>query len=118
MSGKRIVTEAHVASYADPIAFKIGDPINLTGKSDNWNGHIWLWAVGPDGRSGWIPDTAIRLLEGQHIASYPYSAAELSCSAGEVLIVLEETHGWAWCQAANGVEGWVPLEKLSPEEVG
>nr|WP_210292344.1 SH3 domain-containing protein [Rhizobium sp. BK602] len=110
--------EAHVASYADPIAFKIGDPINLTGKSDNWKGHIWLWAVGPDGRSGWIPDAAVLLSEEPSIASRNYSAIELTCSVGEILTALEETHGWVWCQAADGVKGWVPSEKLSSEDVG
>lgn len=118
MSTKRIVSEAHVASYADPIAFRIGDPVNLTGKSDNWNGHIWLWAVGPDGRSGWIPDTAVCLSEERPIASCNYSAIELTCPVGEILTVLDETHGWVWCQTVDGVEGWIPLEKLLPEDAG
>lgn len=59
-----IVIENWQATYADPIRLESGDPVYLTGRQDNWNGHIWLWARSVSGLEGWIrifaPRTWIR----------------------------------------------------------
>ncbi|MFK0682745.1 SH3 domain-containing protein [Ochrobactrum sp. BD67] len=109
---KRLL-EDHVAPYSDPIAFIQGQAVSLTGKAEIWDGYRWLWAVGPDGRAGWIPDDCITFVDGRAIALRDYSAMELTCNKGATLLVIEETHGWAWCRAPNGVCGWVPLNKLA-----
>lgn len=109
-----MVIEDHIASYADPISIKAGDPIMLTGKTDEWDGHIWLWAVGLDGRVGWVPDAIVENRDGHERSNRDYSAVEMTCAKGETLIVIEETHGWAWCRSCLGNEGWVPLRNLSP----
>jgi len=109
-----IAIEGHSATYADPISIKAGDPVTLSGKTDEWDGHIWLWAEGPDGKAGWVPDSIIENRDGQARADRDYSAAELTCIKGEILIAVEETHGWAWCRSSTGEEGWVPLRNLSP----
>lgn len=108
------VIEGHSATYADPIRFRAGDHLVLTGKADEWDGHTWLWAEGPDGKAGWVPDDIIENRNGQQHARRDYSAIELSCATGEHLIVIAETHGWAWCRSDTGKEGWVPLRNLSP----
>jgi SH3-like domain-containing protein len=39
--------------------------------------------------------------------------------AGESVQIVradEESRGWHWCRAADGREGWVPLESLSSQE--
>lgn len=108
-----VAIEDHSASYTDPISVKLGDLITLTGKTDDWDGHIWLWAEGPDGKVGWVPDTIIENKNGRGSVCRDYSAMELGCSKGELLTVVEETHGWAWCRSPAGGEGWVPLRKLS-----
>lgn len=110
---QRRVTQCHSATYADPISVKAGDLILLTGKTDEWDGHAWLWAEGPDGKTGWVPDTIVESGDGQALANRDYSAIELTCVEGEILIVVEETHGWAWCRSSTGDEGWVPLRNLS-----
>ena len=110
---KKSVIEDHEATYPDPIAVKAGDMISLSGKTDNWDGHKWLWAEGPDGKAGWVPDSLVRSSDGVTHAVRQYSAAELTCRKGEVLLVTEETHGWAWCQSDTHKQGWVPLRKLS-----
>lgn len=107
------VMEGHVATYPDPIRLKAGDTLTLTGQTDEWDGHTWLWAQGPDGKAGWVPDTIVENVAGLAKANRDYSAMELTCSKDDVLIVVEETHGWTWCRSRTGDEGWVPSRNLS-----
>ena len=107
------VLENYSACYADPIRVERDDIIHLTGRQDNWNGHIWLWAVASDGREGWVPDTLVEETSaGQRRATQTYSAQELSCTRGEKLSVITKTHGWTWCENSEGGAGWVPDENL------
>lgn len=46
------VIEDWQATYADPIRLTSGDVLYLTGREDNWDGHIWLWARSSDGLEG------------------------------------------------------------------
>ena len=114
MPTKSKVTKAYAAMYPDPIQFSPGDPITLTGRTDNWQGHIWLWAINEtDGRKGWIPDSIVsQSKDGETIANADYSAVELSCEIGDVLSITHATHGWCWCIQQDGSAGWVPLENL------
>ena len=112
---KRVI-ESHSATYLDAIAFRAGDPIVLSGKIDVWDGHRWLWATGPDGKAGWVPDSFVASGHGKTCAARDYSAAELTCRAGEILTASAEVHGWAWCRSDSGRQGWVPLRNLSPLE--
>ena len=103
-----IVTQAHTRSYDNPIGFSRGDPVTLTGRSDVWAGHVWVWAMGPDGREGWIPPSCV--VNG--IALRDYSARELTVSEGDVLRVVSSESGWCWCVDKGGLSGWVPCDKL------
>lgn len=119
MAMKKSVIIDHTAIYPDPIAVAAGDVLILTGKSDQWDGHLWLWASGPDGRAGWVPDCLVVVTDGKPRAVRSYSAAELTCRQGETVTVIEVTHGWAWCRSDTGHQGWVPLRHLAslgPEE--
>ncbi len=109
----RAVLKHHAASYADPIAVAKGDLLTLTGREDFWDGHRWLWAVAVDGGEGWVPDDLVTDTGEGPVASRDYSANELTCSVGEVVGFIRETHGWAWCRKDDGSEGWLPLKILS-----
>jgi hypothetical protein len=113
MMKPRILLEAHNASYADPIEVAKGARLSLTGRDDVWEGHRWLWAVAEDGREGWIPDDLATVTEEGPVASQDFSAIELTCTAGEAVAIIRETHGWAWCRKDDGSEGWLPLKNLS-----
>jgi len=113
MKTPRVVLENHNASYAEPIRVAKGAALSLTGREDVWDGHRWLWAVADDAGEGWIPDDLITETDDGPIASRDFSAIELTCSAGEAVDVIWETHGWAWCRKSDGREGWVPLRNLS-----
>lgn len=102
----------HRRSYEDPIAFKTGERLVLTGRTDNWNGHTWSWAIAADGREGWIPPQTVSCTDQGVIALRDFSAMELTVSAGETLSVQLCELGWCWCTNATGAAGWVPAEKL------
>ena len=113
MTETRRLREDHEASYPDPIRLAKGAPLALTGREDIWDGHRFLWAVAADGREGWVPEGLIaRSGEGLTVTR-DYSAVELTCTAGETVELLWQTHGWAWCRTAEGEEGWLPLRILS-----
>ena len=112
---RRVIAENWTASYGEPIAVQADDPVMLTGRRDSWDGHVWLWARGPDGREGWVPDD---LIDGAGRARRAFDAAELSCLAGEALDMLEATHGWVRARDADGRCGWVPERVLVPEAEG
>ena len=112
MSEYFTVKADHDASYPDPIAFKAGEDVVLTDRTDLWDGHRWVWAHAADGREGWIPDDITEVRDGRTVARSDYSAAELTCRAGETLTGLWATHGWTWCRNGAGETGWVPTRNL------
>lgn len=115
MSFELTTLEGWKASYRDPIRLQCGDILRLTGKIDFWDGHKWVWAVAPDGREGWIPDSLSELEDGTTLATSDYSAEELTCSPGELLIGKYETHGWTWCVNDQGDAGWLPSRIVKRE---
>jgi hypothetical protein len=109
------VTETWQATYADPIRLEAGDMLYLTGRQEVWEGHVWLWARSADGLEGWIPDSIVRQGEIGHIATESYTAAELTCRAGQIVSGAKETHGWVFCTLPDGSAGWVPRRNLTPD---
>lgn len=107
-----IVKTAHTSTYDDPIVVSKGQALNLTGRTDRWDGHLWLWAIAEDGREGWVPDNLVDGLSRDFTAIRDYSAVELSCVAAESVQILHRSHGWAWCRNTTDNTGWVPLKNL------
>ena len=108
----RVVAD-RTPTYADPIAFRAGDEIALTGREDNWQGSIWLWGVGPDGREGWLPQNAVAARGDRGVALYDYDARELAVTAGDEALVMRSESGWLWCGDRHGARGWVPADCVS-----
>ncbi|MGB0504600.1 MAG: SH3 domain-containing protein [Pikeienuella sp.] len=109
----KVVQDWH-ATYEAPIHVTQGEVIVLNGRTDIWDGHLWLWAESTLGTCGWVPDSLVVWREGRKLARYDYSAMELSCSAGDILSELWRTHGWILCRSLDGATGWVPQANLSP----
>jgi len=107
-----IVVKDWVATYANPISISAGEQVELTGRQEDWDGHIWLWAKSADGLEGWIPDSLFDIGKTLHLAKDDYTAVELSCQTGQVLSGIKETHGWVYCRSADGRLGWVPRRNL------
>ncbi|WP_165216056.1 SH3 domain-containing protein [Affinirhizobium pseudoryzae] len=108
------VSQAWQASYADPITVREGDVLTLTGRTDLWEGHLWLWARNPTGQEGWIPDRLVAQDGETARAAFDYSAQELTCEAGAIVSGTWHLNGWIWCRRADGAEGWVPEKHLAP----
>ena len=108
------VTRDWAASYADPIRLRAGEAVVLDGRQEHWDGHLWLWVRAGDGREGWVPDAWLRRDGAGWRARRDYSAEELSCVRGQALDGGEAVHGWVWCRADDGGEGWVPRRNLLP----
>lgn len=100
------------AAYQDPITLEDGEELWLSGKTDEWDGHVWVWAKNQAGKEGWIPDALIKSIADKHYANAEFSALELTCHQGDELDAQDETHGWVLCKTSNGFEGWVPLRNL------
>ena len=100
------------AAYDDPILLKEGEELWLTGKTDNWDGYVWVWAKNQAGQEGWIPDNLANSIGSKTYATTDFSALELTCRQGEELHGRAETHGWVLCKNAVGLEGWVPAKNL------
>ncbi|RMC37625.1 SH3 domain-containing protein [Paracoccus alkanivorans] len=103
------------ASYDQPIELAAGEGLELSGRKDCWDGHLWLWARSfATGREGWIPDSLPLCRAGKLVSGCDYSARELTCRTGQILASLGETHGWVLCEAEVGDIGWVPRACLAP----
>ncbi len=100
------------ASYDDPISLEEGEEVQLTEKTENWGGHVWVWAKNQAGREGWIPDSLFKRVGTKVYATNAYSAQELTCRRGEEVRGIDETHGWVLCKSTDGSVGWVPAEHL------
>lgn len=111
---KFAVIEDWEAAYADPIRLGAGEPLRLTGRRDEWDGHVWLWAVSAAGLEGWIPDSSVGQGSDGPYAKEDYTAVELTCRTGQTLIGEKETHGWVYCRAEDGCGGWVSRRNLAP----
>jgi len=106
-----MVIESWTAANSDPIRASAGDPVELNGRQDIWDGYIWLWAKNQDGKEGWIPDCIVSK-GAQKTATETYSAMELTCQKGQYLTVEKRLHGWIWCSEQSGQKGWVPERNL------
>ena len=100
------------AVYGDPIVLNENEELWLTGETDEWDGHVWVWAKNQAGKEGWIPDTLVSNVAGKQFANAAFSARELTCQLGEELVAVDETHGWVLCSAEDGSQGWVPARNL------
>lgn len=100
------------AAYKDPIVLKDGEELWLSGKTEKWDGHLWLWAKNQAKKEGWIPDTLVRYSAGKQYANASFSARELTCNPGEELSAIDTKHGWVLCRSESGLEGWVPEKNL------
>ncbi len=104
------VTAAHEPQAGDPLDLHLNDPLRIGEESAAYPG--WWWATAPDGRAGWVPESHVRIRGARGSVLLDYTARELAAAAGDTVGVIQELFGWAWCEAADGRTGWLPLEKL------
>lgn len=111
-SSIRAVIKDWTATYPDPIQVTAGEPMELDGRADVWDGYRWLWAKNLDGKEGWVPDCIISA-NSPAIATEDYTAMELTCQKGQTLKAERTLHGWVFCSNDDGKKGWVPERNLA-----
>ncbi len=117
LPGKYRVVKDYQSSNPQPFSVLTGEMFRVSEKVDHWAGNpdwTWVWATDPHGHSGWVPQSLIALDQGGITATacYTYTAAELTVSSGDELLVSEAKNGWAWSTDQHRDNGWVPLECL------
>ena len=73
----------------------------------------FVFVTTPHG-AGWVPARHLTESSGHGVVRTAYDTTELPTQAGDELEVLVEdvVSGWAWCRAAGGREGWVPVRTV------
>jgi hypothetical protein len=105
---------AHQTKFADPIIVRAGEEVTLGRRDVNNPG--WIWCTSRHGKSGWAPESWIRIGSDTAILLRDYSAAELDVNIGDELTVDFEESGWLWCATSDGRSGWIPdncIEQVS-----
>lgn len=107
------VTKAHRPPPDEEIHVYPGDPLTI-GKQSGENPD-WLRCTTAAGRSSWVPEAYVRWRAGRGSVLTEYHSRELPARGGETVTLLREVRGWAWVRTEDGLEGWLPLEKLELE---
>ena len=106
----RVISDYEVC-YPNPLNLNVGDRIELFEKEvpTKWQG--WNWCKNATGNEGWISESYFRRIDFGAEIIKDYSAQELSVSKDDIIELVFEDCGWAWCKKKNK-EGWVPTEVL------
>ena len=103
---KVMVREAYAAQYADPIALRQGDIVQVQRADAEFV--EWLWCRGPGGKEGWVHRCFLSESSGDATAISDYSARELTASEGERGRLLQVLDGWALVELEGSRVAWVP----------
>ncbi|MGE9269824.1 MAG: SH3 domain-containing protein [Verrucomicrobiales bacterium] len=97
----------------DPIHLRAGDEVTVGPVDRAWPG--WVWAVTGSGREGYVPEKILEPLgEGRFAAMEAFDPTVLCVKRGDRLESLQKVHGWHWCRAEDGREGWVAEYLMNP----
>lgn len=104
------VIKKHESTYPDPLNLTTGESVSVEPRECEWPG--WLWATDREGRSGWVPEAYLTVIDSTAELLRDYNATELDSEAGDNVEILERESGWALCRNADGAVGWLPEDKL------
>jgi uncharacterized protein YgiM (DUF1202 family) len=51
------ITADYQAAYPDPIRVRAGEPVTVSDRREQSEGHTWVWCTDARGKSGWVPQT-------------------------------------------------------------
>ena len=102
------VVRSHRPDSTEEFALEKGDTLQFERRKTKWDG--WLWCSKPDGRSGWVPESWVRVEGDVCIMERDYNALELAVEPDELLEGILTESGWLLAVSASGDTGWVPLE--------
>lgn len=96
--------------YPDPIRGQAGDRLALGGHDEEYPG--WVWATAADGRSGWVPESWLRVDGDCGVLLREYNATELALEPGDMVSSDQVESGWLWATTTDSRSGWAPLDCL------
>jgi uncharacterized protein YgiM (DUF1202 family) len=104
------VIKGYKTPFPNPLILKKGEKLLIEDKECEWPG--WIWSITIDGKSGWIPNSYLKIRENNAVLLKDYDATELTASVGEKFLIENEESGWVWVTSENGKYGWIPLENI------
>jgi len=110
----------HEMNFPDPLSVHTGDIVALDGREEAWDGHpewTYLFCVGHNGKSGWVPADLIARDGDKGTVRADYDTRVISVTAGETLIVERAAYGWLWCINDRGASGWVPARDVEVSDM-
>ena len=106
------VLRDYQAQYPDTIEIRQGERVLMGTRDTEFPGWVWATSVN-SGKSGWVPETFLRVQGEEGEALRDYSARELTVAEGAIVTVVEEFLGWSLVESDTGVRGWIPQSHLA-----
>lgn len=103
--------ESYEIEFKKPIKIIKGDELHLIKYSKDDPG--WVFCRNEIDQEGWVPESAIIIIDEKHIAKHDYSAQELRVQKGEIVLIQNIEYTWAWVTNNKNEHGWVPIKILS-----
>lgn len=110
-AGSRVrAVKVHEIPARAPLQVSAGQRVTVGERDTHWPAFVFVTA---DSGAGWVPS---RYLGPDGTVLTPYDTTELPTAAGDLLTVLaqDDESGWLWVRAADGREGWVPIDTVEP----
>ena len=108
------VKTSYESAYPEALVVKRGERIRFERKPTEWPG--WIWCITEDGKSAWVPESWVEIGGVFCVLSRDYNSRELTVRCGDELDVMHEESGWVWVCNTEGEEGWIPADRIEPED--
>ena len=105
------VKSSYRTPFPEPIKLKRNEKVKVERRECEWSG--WIWCENKDGKTGWVPESYVKIKGNNGKLIVDYDATELNVKKGEELKIFKEESSWYWCRNQKGDSGWVPKEKVS-----
>ncbi len=109
---KHRVTASYESAYSEALAVGKGERLRFERRPTEWPG--WIWCTTEGGRSAWVPESWVTIDGDVCTMSRDYDSRELTVRPDDPVEVLFEESGWARVRNAEGAEGWIPADRISP----
>jgi uncharacterized protein YgiM (DUF1202 family) len=106
------VNQCYESSFDEPLVVCKGERLEFERRDSRWAG--WIWCTSGSGKTGWVPESWVRIEGNSCVMKRDYSAVELTVREGEKLSTELIESGWIWVENSVGRSGWVPLDHLEP----
>jgi len=110
MADRYHVIKAHRPDSRTPLTARKGKRLRFERRQTKWEG--WLWCETQGGKTGWVPESWVRIKGESCVMIRNYDARELTVDRGTTLIGLLTESGWLIAETSSGERGWVPLENV------